>query len=232
MSRGFQEALDYRMRVRWKTSRNSDALRMPKQKSLGQSIVEFAILLPLLIMMLSGLIEFGFMLNYYLDIIDAAREAARFAASDDPLHDDATGVYVDPNPGFYNRAQTVTLQSLTIGSGGQITLNPATDDVVVSVFSVLTTPMGGVVDKRFPLGPGEVALYNNKVSELDVTTDIEPALDAGAPNTGMVSVEIFYDYHMVLGLPWIRAFVPDPVTLYAYSIMPNVHAEPTPTPSP
>jgi hypothetical protein len=202
--------------------------RKAKRKPLGQSIVEFAVLLPLLIMMLSGLIEFGFMLNYYLDIIDAAREAARFAAGDDPLHDDATGAYIDPNPGFYNRAQTVTLQSLTIGSGGQITLNPATDDVVVSVFSVTA----GAVDKRFPIGPGEVALYNNKLSELDVATDIDPALDPVAPNTGMVSVEIFYDYHMVLGLPWIRAFVPDPVTLYAYSIMPNVNAEPTPTPSP
>jgi Flp pilus assembly protein TadG len=216
------------MRVRLRTSHKFDADRKPKRKSFGQSIVEFAILLPLLIMMLSGLIEFGFMLNYYLDIIDAAREAARFAASDDPLHDDATGAYVDPNLAFYNRAQTVTLQSLTIGSGGQITLNPASDDVVVSVFSVTT----GVVDKRFPVGPGQVALYNNKTSELDITTDINPALDAAAPNTGMVSVEIFYDYHMVLGLPWIRAFVPDPVTLYAYSIMPNVHAEPTPTPSP
>jgi Flp pilus assembly protein TadG len=220
------------MRVRLRTSHKSDTNRKPKRKSFGQSIVEFAVLLPLLIMMLSGLIEFGFMLNYYLDIIDAAREAARFAASDDPLHDDVTGAYIDPNLAFYNRAQTVTLQSLTIGSGGQITLNPASDDVVVSVFSVLKTPTGGVVDKRFPVGPGEVALYNNKNSELDVTTDIEPALDPNAPNTGMVAVEIFYDYHMVLGLPWIRAFVPDPVTLYAYSIMPNVHAEPTPTPAP
>jgi hypothetical protein len=199
-----------------------------KRKSIGQSIVEFAILLPLLIMMLSGLIEFGFMLNYYLDIIDAAREAARFAANDDPLHNDATGVYQDPNPGFYLRTQTVALQSLTIGSGGQITLNPASDDVVISAWSVA----GGVVDKRFPFGTGEVALYSNKVSSLDTTTDINPALNAAAPNTGMVAVEIFYDYHMVLGLPWIRAFVPDPVTLYAYSIMPNVNVEPTPTPIP
>lgn len=199
-----------------------------KRKSLGQSIVEFAILLPLLIMMLSGLIEFGFLLNYYLDLIDAAREAARFAANDDPLHDDATGVYVDPNPGFYLRTQTVTLQSLTIGSGGQITLNPASDDVVISAFSV----SGGSVDVRYPSGTGEVALYNNKTSELDVATDIDPRLDPLAPNTGMVSVEIFYDYHMILGLPWIRAFVPDPITLYAYSIMPNVNVEPTPTPVP
>jgi len=199
-----------------------------KRKTLGQSIVEFAVLLPLLIMMLSGLIEFGFMLNYYLDLIDAARESARFAANDDPLHNDATGVYQDPNPGFYLRAQTVTLQSLTIGSGGQITLNPAVDDVVISAFSAA----GGVVLERFPAGTGEVSLYSNKTSELDVTTDINPALDAAAPNTGMVSVEIFYDYNMVLGLPWIRAFVPDPVTLYAYSIMPNVNVEPTPTPIP
>jgi Flp pilus assembly protein TadG len=199
-----------------------------KRKPLGQSIVEFAVLLPLLIMMLSGLIEFGFMLNYYLDLIDAAREAARFAANDDPLHNDATGVYQDPNPGFYLRTQTVTLQSLTIGSGGQITLNPASDDVVISAFSV----MGGAVDERFPAGTGEVSLYSNKTSELDVATDIDPRLDATAPNTGMVSVEIFYDYHMILGLPWIRAFVPDPVTLYAYSIMPNVNVEPTPTPIP
>lgn len=207
----------------------SNRIRHPKRKTFGQSIVEFAVLLPLLVMMLSGLIEFGFMLNYYLDIIDAAREAARFAANDDPLHNDATGVYQDPNPGFYLRTQTVALQSLTIGSGGQITLNPATDDVVISAFSVGGGSTSSVVEERYPSGTGEVSLYSNKNSELDVTTDINPTLVAAAPNTGMVSVEIFYEYHMVLGLPWIRAFVPDPVTLYAYSIMPNVNVEPTPT---
>ena len=197
-------------------------------KSRGQSIVEFMVLLPVLIMMLSGLIEFGFMLNYYLDLIDAAREAARFAANDDPLHNDATGVYQDPNPGFYLRTQTVALQSLNIGSGGQITLNPTTDDILISAFGVI----GGNVTQRFPSATGEVALYSNKHSALDTTGDIEAKLDSLAPNTGLVSVEIFYQYHMILGLPWIRAFVPDPVTLYAYSIMPNPNVEPTPTPLP
>jgi len=201
-----------------------------REKSRGQSIVEFMVLLPLLLMMLSGLIEFGFLLNYYLDLIDAAREAARFAANDDPIHNDATGVYQDPNPGFYLRTQTVALQSINIGSGGQISLDPTTDDIVIPAYSVLD----GSVDKRFPYADGtyEVSLYNNHTSALDVTTDIDPKLDAAAPNTGMVSVEIFYDYHMVLGLPWIKAFVPDPITLWAYSIMPNVNVEPTPTPIP
>ncbi|MDF1500811.1 MAG: TadE/TadG family type IV pilus assembly protein [Anaerolineales bacterium] len=209
-----------------------------KKKSRGQSIVEFMVLLPVLLMMLSGLIEFGFLLNYYLDVIDAAREAARFAANDDPLHNDATGVYQDPNCQFYLRTQTVTEQSLNIGSGGQISLNPASDDIIISAFSVL----GGTVDKRYPVittgcpalnvVSGAVSRYANHTTGLDTTGDIEAKLNPGAPNTGMVSVEIYYDYYMVLGLPWIRAFVPDPVTLWAYSIMPNVNVEPTPTPVP
>ena len=51
-------------------------------------------------------------------------------------------------------------------------------------------------------------------------------------NTGIVLVEMWYDYHMILGLPWITLFVPDPVTLYAYSWMPNANGAPTPTPGP
>ena len=46
------------------------------------------------------------------------------------------------------------------------------------------------------------------------------------PDTGIVAVEIYYDYHMTLGLPWITAFLPDPITLHAYSFMPNSAAEP------
>ena len=209
-----------------------------RKKSKGQSIVEFMVLLPVLLMMLSGLIEFGFLLNFYLDVIDAAREAARFAANDDPLHNDISGLYQDPNCQFYLRTQTVSEQSINIGSGGQITLNPASDDVIISAYSVL----GGTVDRRFPVNtlgcpglnvvPGAVSRYANHTSGLDTINDIQAKLDASAPNTGMVSVEIYYDYHMVLGLPWIRAFVPDPVTLWAYSIMPNVNVEPTPTPVP
>jgi Flp pilus assembly protein TadG len=39
----------------------------------GQSLVEFTIMLPILLILMSGLIEFGFLLNSYLDVIDAAR---------------------------------------------------------------------------------------------------------------------------------------------------------------
>lgn len=206
--------------------------RPRREKPLGQSLVEFSVLLPLLLMLISGLIEFGFMLNYYLDMIDAAREAARFAADDDPIRL-ADGTYADPNPGFYTRAQQVTLDSINIGSGGQIQLDPSNDDVVISAFSILTNPLAGtaVVDDRFPNGSGEngLPLYGNEVSRFS-NAEIEALLDSNAPNSGLVLIEIYYDYNMILALPWITAFVPDPIGLYAYSIMPNPNVEPTPTP--
>jgi hypothetical protein len=193
----------------------------------GQSLVEFTVLLPVLLIMISGLIEFGFMLNYYLDLIDAAREATRWAASDDPVHD-VSGTWVDPNPSFYSEVQDVALDSINIGSGGQIGLDPTTDDVVISSFPV----SGGAITVRFPggscAGTGQ-SLYGNHASAF-TCAEVQALLEPSAPNTGIVMVEIWYDYHMLLGLPWITAFVPDPVTLYAYTMMPNPNVEPTPTP--
>jgi hypothetical protein len=187
----------------------------------GQSLVEFTLLLPVLLIMISGLIEFGFMLNYYLDVIDAAREAARWAASDDPVRN-AAGTWTDPNTLFYERVQDVALDSINIGSGGQISLDSATDDVVISAFSVY----GGSVIRRWPNGLEDgLPLYNRHVSKF-LSADVQALLDPTAPNTGIVLVEIWYDYDMILGLPWITAFVPNPISLYAYSIMPNPNVEP------
>jgi Flp pilus assembly protein TadG len=202
--------------------------RLPVIRALparGQSLVEFTILLPILLIMISGLIEFGFMLNYYLDLIDAAREAARWGAGGDPVHD-AGGTWVDPNTTFYIEVQDVARTSISRGSGGQISLDPATDDIVISAFSV----SGGAISARFPATSLEDGLpyYNNHTSQF-TSAEVQALLNPAAPNTGIVLVEMWYDYHQILALPWITAFVPDPITLYAYSMMPNANVEPTPT---
>ena len=197
-----------------------------RKKSFGQSLVEFTVLLPILLMMLSGLIEFGFLLNYYLDLVDAAREAARFAADDDPLI--RGGPFDgDTDTTFYQLAQDMTLDSINIGSGGQITLDTAAnDDIVISTFSV----MNGAIDRRFPDGsPMGLSYAGNQTSKYDDAW-INSMLDPAAPNAGIVLVEIYFEYHMILGLPWIQMFVPDPIMLHAYSMMPNSAVEPTPTP--
>ena len=45
----------------------------------GQSLVEFAMILPILLMLIMGILEFGIMLNSYLSVRNASREGARVA---------------------------------------------------------------------------------------------------------------------------------------------------------
>ena len=54
-----------------------------KQKALrqnGQATVEFAIVLPLLLMVLLGIVQFGIIFNHYLALTDAVRAGARQGA--------------------------------------------------------------------------------------------------------------------------------------------------------
>jgi hypothetical protein len=53
---------------------------MHKPASQGQALVEFALILPLFIMVLTGVIVLGIIVFYNQQLTNAAREAARFAA--------------------------------------------------------------------------------------------------------------------------------------------------------
>lgn len=50
----------------------------------GQSLVEMTLTFPILILMILGLAEIGFLANNYLILMDVARDSARFAVSLDP----------------------------------------------------------------------------------------------------------------------------------------------------
>ncbi len=54
-------------------------IRKMLKKEKGQSMVEFALLMPLLCLILLGIIEFGRVFNAYLVITNASREGARIA---------------------------------------------------------------------------------------------------------------------------------------------------------
>ena len=54
-------------RIRWRDER-------------GQSMTEFAIVLPILVVLLFGIVQFGILFNNYVTLTDAARAGARAAA--------------------------------------------------------------------------------------------------------------------------------------------------------
>ncbi|GAJ21834.1 unnamed protein product, partial [marine sediment metagenome] len=97
----------------------------------------------------------------------------------------------------------------------------ANDDIVISAFSI----MSGTVDRRFPDLDSDglcddtdfYSYAGNQTSDFSCA-DIAAMLDPAAPNAGIVLVEIYYDYHMILGLPWITAFVTESIYWFEYPI--------------
>lgn len=56
----------------------------------GAELVEFALVMPLLLLMVAGLIDVGFMFSQYTVVTNAAREGARVAAVPGWVEDDVT----------------------------------------------------------------------------------------------------------------------------------------------
>ena len=54
-------------------------MRRPKSDERGQSLVEFALVLPVLLLLLLGILEFGWLFNGQITLTSAAREGARTA---------------------------------------------------------------------------------------------------------------------------------------------------------
>lgn len=193
------------------------------QKSKGQSLVEFAIAFPIIILLFSGVVEYGFALNYYLSLLDATRYAARWgSANGDPF---LSGYNTATNVPFYQAVTGLVLANLdpTLTNpayqGRRLPLDPALDDVIITVYG----SSGGSVT-RFP-AEGPYRLYSNS-DPIFTEAEVESRLVGGSPNEGILIVEVHYNYHQVLGLPWLAPFVPDPLLLRAYTIMPLSPAEP------
>lgn len=51
-----------------------------KKSNKGQALVETAIVMPLILLLIMGMIDFGLTFSNYMSIISASREAARLAA--------------------------------------------------------------------------------------------------------------------------------------------------------
>jgi hypothetical protein len=72
----------------------------------GQSMVEFAVMLPLLILIVMAILEFGMMMNSYLAINNAAREGARLGI--------AGGTDTQIQNTIISTSPSLTSQNLTI----------------------------------------------------------------------------------------------------------------------
>jgi hypothetical protein len=179
----------------------------------AQSFVEVALFLPILLIMLSGLVEFGFLMNQYLNLLDGPREGARWGASHYPTE----AIFYT---GIENEAASIAINP--------VSLNPATDDVIISTYTYRCIPscVTSLYGTTHSWAQDMHSTGPNATSAFTATT-INAKVGTGA-NTkgGVLVVELFYSYHQILGLPWITVFVPDPIRVSSYTIMPLPAIEP------
>ncbi|HZQ80451.1 MAG TPA: TadE/TadG family type IV pilus assembly protein [Gaiellaceae bacterium] len=119
----------------------------------GQAIVEFALVLPILLMVVTGIVQFGIAFNHYLTLTDAVRAGARVAA----VSSDAAS----PTPACNAVEAAAPTLGLVCGSTIQVTPSPdwssgstvtvsASSNYTISVFglNVVTVPLSSSMSER------------------------------------------------------------------------------------
>jgi hypothetical protein len=193
----------------------------------GQSLVELAIILPALLFILLGLVEVAFFMVRYMDLLDLTRDAARAASLQKDFSTEAfytsTANYFLPPPDGINRYAL---------------LDPAVDDVVISIYTVTNNavsdvwPASGYWSKYDNYS--EPCVENGTVSAPYYSESVVNAflsiVSNALPNKGFVAVEVFYCYHQVLNLVGKYNVIPNPLRMHAYTLFPLPAAAPTPIP--
>ncbi len=146
------------------------AFRRSFRRFRGQSLAEIALLAPLLILIVTGVVEMGLMFTHYLAGSDATRNSARFSSDSDyffrDTRQDCSGD--TPTGDFYRQTACLAVAELAAESPTiSLCLTPASpgpncagrdwdlmDDIIISVFSVTREWASGPEIKRFPVTNG------------------------------------------------------------------------------
>jgi hypothetical protein len=196
----------------------------------GQSLVEMAITLPLLLVMFIGLIEIGYVLRNYLIVVNANREGARFAARGRWFEEDS----------WYQIAKRVVSAGGSDGNNEVPVLRtqgygeyPGNTKIFVTYIEVPSQvdDTGGMIIEptnwtRWVSGTLE---YD---SEIDADALAEAARQANfnfnqqflgqldiASEDNFVVVETWYEHEQLLKLPIFTEILPEIVPLYAQTTM-------------
>ena len=115
--------------------------RRIKRRESGQSIVEFALVLPILLALLCGIIDFGWLYYNQITLNNAAREGARYAV-----------IHYDPSKNWKEQAELRMLADMVgVDSATAIVSDPVEQQITASVSAdtqILTGFTSTIIGKR------------------------------------------------------------------------------------
>jgi hypothetical protein len=179
-----------------------------RRSERGQSVVEFALLVPLLMVMVMGMIEMGFAISHNTAIVTATRQGSRVASqmvNGSPIHkcSDATAAGI---------AGAATVDPLIIGAVEGALVSPGSPTSLAQVQSIeifLATDTGGVSGGNIntwipapgagPILPGSPA----PGTKLDFKPSNSPwnaTTRCGAATAQNIGVRITYTYNFITPL--------------------------------
>jgi hypothetical protein len=211
------------------------------RRAEGQSLVEMALTLPVLILMFAGLVEVGAALRDYLIVVNANREGTRFAARGRWFgsQEDVQHIFerIVAAAGTEQRGERSVpfLRALDLGDLGE-------SNATVAIHYIEVPPQwdrDGNKQIRSPVvnGPWYTGTLHLGASQVNVATVAEEARQANEefnakyfadPDTQIldipsaddfVIVEVWYEHEQLLKLPVFTKILPEKFTLYAQSTM-------------
>jgi Flp pilus assembly protein TadG len=161
----------------------------------GQSMVELALTLPLLVVLFVGLVEVAFIARTYLVLLEASREGARLGARGSANFDDS---------------EIGTLTEQDLSREGYTTARGLQDIIIVRA----DIGPGKKINSY-----AWVSTFNSGLTPLLTQDALRSRLAADDPQSRLIAVEIYYDHRPLIGFPLLSDLFPRPFPLHAYSIM-------------
>lgn len=182
-----------------------------KPLARGQSLLEFALALPALLILFLGLIELAMAMRAQLVLTNANREAARYASH---------GAFTDEQ--VAQRAVVSFAGQLPIALSGA----DANTGIIISRFHIPTGAANPTYDT--PYVTGTLTYTNRSGNVIQTPSKLEPesyAQQLKAQNAkflttnDIVIVETYYHHYQVLHAPLIEWVFPEPIILYMRTAM-------------
>jgi hypothetical protein len=165
-------------------------MRQSDEEQRGQSLAELALVLPLLLMILVGMVEVGWAMRAQLTVTTACREGARFASrrvfENDEIQEVVYVAMLALNPVFDgpDANTTIIITQVPIDWQGNL---PDEGEIVPYVTGTL-----GVTSQLDYAFYEQIAADNEDFNEDDAHPDLES-------DNNVVVVEVFYDHDLLLG---------------------------------
>lgn len=156
----------------------------------AQSIVEFALVLPVLMLILMGILQFGLIFNAYVTLSNAVREGAREASF--YVHD--SGISAAAN----DTARLASLKSALIAARGALNMSPTAD----------TDNFSHTASWSPTCGFSATSPCTTTAGDISVTWTRPSGITENEPRRGyQMTVEAHY--HQEVFIPLLDAFLPD-----------------------